>query len=162
MKIIYQNESGGVSVIIPTGELSIEEVAAKDVPEGVAYEIVEDDAIPSDRTFRNAWVMGDCCVEHDLDKCKALGHDMRRAKRAEEFAPHDEVIMKQIPGVDAAEAEAARQAIRDKYSAVQDAIDAAATSDEIKIALGLIEASAAEPVVEKPVSEFNLVINADS
>ena len=31
-RIIFQNESGGVSVIIPTGELPIEEVAAKDVP----------------------------------------------------------------------------------------------------------------------------------
>lgn len=127
MKIIYTNESGGVSVIHPTGELSIEEVAAKDVPEGVAYEIVEDDAIPSDRTFRNAWVMGDCCVEHDLDKCKALGHDMRRAKRAEEFAPHDEVIMKQIPGADATAAEEARQEIRDKYADTQVAIDGSAS-----------------------------------
>ena len=135
MKIIYQNESGGVSVIHPTGELSIEETAAKDVPEGVAYEIVEDDAIPSDRTFRNAWVMGDCCVEHDLDKCKCIGHDMRRAKRAEEFAPHDEVIMKQIPGADATAAEAARQEIREKYAAIQDAIDAAATPEDIKAAL---------------------------
>ena len=135
MKIIYQNQEGGVSVIHPTGELSIEEVAAKDVPEGVAYEIVEDDAIPSDRTFRNAWVLGDCCIEHDLDKCKALGHDMRRAKRAEEFAPHDEVIMKQIPGADATAAEAARQEIRDKYAAVQEAIDAAATPEDIKAAL---------------------------
>jgi len=135
MKIIYQNQEGGVSVIHPTGELSIEEVAAKDVPAGVAYEIVEDDAIPSDRTFRNAWVMGDCCIEHDLDKCKALGHDMRRAKRAEEFAPHDEVIMKQIPGADAIAAEEARQEIRDKYAAVQDAIDAAATPEDIKAAL---------------------------
>ncbi len=135
MKIIYQNQEGGVSVIHPTGELSIEEVAAKDVPEGVAYEIVEDDAIPSDRTFRNAWVLGDCCIEHDLDKCKALGHDMRRAKRAEEFAPHDEVIMKQIPGADATAAEVARQEIRDKYAAVQDAIDAAATPEDIKAAL---------------------------
>ena len=135
MKIIYQNQEGGVSVIHPTGELSIEEVAAKDVPEGVAYEIVEDDAIPSDRTFRNAWVMGDCCIEHDLDKCKALGHDMRRAKRAEEFAPHDEVIMKQIPGADAVKAEEARQEIRDRYAAIQDAIDAAATPEDIKTAL---------------------------
>ena len=135
MKIIYQNQEGGVSVIHPTGELSIEEVAAKDVPHGVLYEIVEDDAIPSDRTFRNAWVLGDCCIEHDLDKCKALGHDMRRAKRAEEFAPHDEVIMKQIPGADTDAAEAARQEIRDKYAAVQDAIDGAATPDEIKTAL---------------------------
>lgn len=135
MKIIYKNQEGGISVIHPTGELSIEEVAAKDVPEGVAYEIVEDDAIPSDRTFRNAWVMGDCCIEHDLDKCKALGHDMRRAKRAEEFAPHDEVIAKQIPGQDMEAAEEARQEIRDKYVQVQEQIDAAATPDEIKAAL---------------------------
>ena len=130
-RIIFQNESGGVSVIIPTGELSIEEVAKKDVPAGVSYEIVSVDDIPNDRTFRNAWKLGDCCVEHDIDKCKELAHDKRRAKRAEEFAPHDEVIAKQIPGVDAAEAEAARQEIRDKYAAVQDAIDAASTVDEL-------------------------------
>ena len=135
-RIIYSNPDGSVAVIIPTGELTIEEVAAKDVPEGVAYEIVTTDEIPSDRTFRGAWVAGDCCIEHDLDKCKEIGHDMRRAARAEEFAPLDEVIAKQIPGVDAAEAEAARQAIRDKYSDVQDAIDAAETPDEIKAALG--------------------------
>lgn len=135
MRIIYTNNKGGVSVIHPTGELSIEEVAAKDVPAGVVYEIVEDDAIPSDRTFRAAWVMGDCCVDHDLGKCKEIGHTKRRQLRAEEFAPYDEVIAKQIPGVNAAEAESARQAIRDKYSAVQDAIDAAATPDEIKAAL---------------------------
>jgi hypothetical protein len=137
MKIIYTNNEGGVSVIHPTGELSIEEVAAKDVPEGVAYEIVEDDALPSDRTFRGAWVMGDCCVEHDLDKCKAIGHDKRRAARAEEFAPLDEVIAKKIPGNDPAEVEAERQLVRDKYAAVQDQIDAATSPDEIKAALGL-------------------------
>ena len=123
-------------MIVPTGELSIEEVAAKDVPEGVTYEIVKDDAIPSDRTFRNAWVMGDCCVEHDLDKCKAIGHERRRAARAEEFKPHDEVIMKQIPGNDAAIAESARQEIRNKYAEMQDAIDAAKSPEEIKTALG--------------------------
>jgi hypothetical protein len=43
--------------------------------------------------------------------------------------------MKQIPGADAAVAEEARQAIREKYSDVQDAIDAAETPDEIKAAL---------------------------
>jgi len=134
-RIIYQNESGGVSVVIPTGELSIDELAARTVPAGLHYEIVEDDAIPADRTFRNAWVMGDCCVEHDLDKCKAIGHERRRAARAEEFAPHDEVIAKQIPGADAKKVEATRQAIRDKYAQVQEAIDAAATPDEIKAAL---------------------------
>jgi hypothetical protein len=134
-QIIYQNSEGGVSVIIPTGELPIEEVAAKDVPEGVAYEIVEDDAIPADRFFRNAWVANGAAVDVDLDKAKDIGHDMRRAARAEEFAPHDEVIAKQIPGVSATEAEAARQAIRDKYAAIQAEIDAAVSPDEIKAAL---------------------------
>ena len=134
-RIIYSNPDGTVAVIIPTGELSIEEVAAKDVPEGVAYEIVEDDAIPSDRFFRNAWVANGAAVEVDLNQAKDIGHDIRRTQRAEEFKPYDEVIAKQIPGVDAAEAEAARQAIRDKYAAVQDAVNAAKTPDAIKVAL---------------------------
>ena len=131
-RIIYQTESGGVAVIIPTESV---ELALKDVPEGVTYEIVSEADIPSDRYFRNAWVMGDCCVDHDIDKCKQIGHDKRRAARAEEFAPHDEVIMKQIPGADATAAEAARAAIRTKYEQVQTAIDAATTPDEIKTAL---------------------------
>jgi len=134
-RIIYQNESGGVSVIIPTGELSIEEVAAKDVPQGVAYEIVEDDAIPADRFFRNAWVANGAAVEIDLDQAKEIGHTIRRQQRAEEFKPHDEVIMKQIPGADAVAAEATRQEIRNKYAQVQEQINAAATPDDIKAAL---------------------------
>jgi len=134
-RIIFQNKSGGVSVIIPTGELSIEEVAAKDVPEGVAYEIVEDDAIPADRFFRNAWVANGAAVDVDLDKAKDIGHDIRRTQRAEEFKPYDEVIMKQIPGNSATEAEEARQQIRFKYALIQDVIEAAETTDEIKSAL---------------------------
>jgi len=71
----------------------------------------------------------------DIDKAKAIGHDMRRAARAEEFKPYDEAIAKQIPGTDGAEI--ARQAIREKYAAVQADIDAAETPDEIKAALGI-------------------------
>ena len=132
-RIIYQNESGGVSVIVPTGSV---ELALKDVPPGVPYEIVDAADIPSDRTFRNAWVIGmDGCVEHDLDQCKAIGHDKRRAARTEAFAPFDEIIAKQIPGLDALAAEASRQEIRDRYADVQVAIDAAADPDAIKLAL---------------------------
>ena len=134
-RIIFQNESGGVSVIIPTGELPIEEVAAKDVPEGVAYEIVEDDAIPADRFFRGAWVANGAAVDVDLDKAKDIGHDIRRTQREAEFAPFDAIIMKQIPGNSATEAEEARQQIRFKYALIQDVIEAAETTDEIKSAL---------------------------
>ena len=131
-RIIFQNESGGVSVIVPTESVDL---ALKDVPEGVAYEIVDVADIPSDRFFRGAWVMGECCIEHDLDKCKALGHDLRRIQRNAEFAPFDEIIAKQIPSLDAAEAEASRQVIRDKYALIQDAIDIAEDPDQIKAAL---------------------------
>ena len=134
-RIIYSNTDGTVAVIIPTGELSIEEVAAKDVPEGVAYEIVEDDAIPADRFFRNAWVANSAAVDVGLDKAKDIGHDIRRAQREAEFAPFDAIIMKQIPGNSAAEAEEARQQIRFKYALIQDVIEAAETPDEIKAAL---------------------------
>jgi hypothetical protein len=131
-RIIYQSESGGVAVIIPAVSV---ELALKDVPEGVIYEIVDEADIPTDRYFRNAWVMGDCCIEQDLNECKAIGHDLRRQKRAEEFQPFDEIIAKQIPGKDATEAEAKRQEIRVKYDAIQEAIDDASTPDEIKAAL---------------------------
>ena len=131
-RIIYQTESGGVAVIIPTESV---ELALKDVPEGVPYEIVDEADIPSDRYFRNAWVMGHCCVEHDLDKCKEIGHDRRRQQRAEEFAPYDEVIAKRIPGADVEAAEEARKDIRFKYALIQDVIEGASTPDEIKTAL---------------------------
>ena len=57
-RIIYPTDEGGVSVIIPAAEcgLSIEEIAAKDVPAGKPYKIVDVADIPSDRTFRGAWV----------------------------------------------------------------------------------------------------------
>ena len=53
-RIIYQTQDG-VAIIIPTGEIAIEEVARKDVPAGVPYKIVDVADIPTDRTFRNAW-----------------------------------------------------------------------------------------------------------
>ena len=56
-RIIFPNDEGGVSVIIPAPEcgLTIEEIAAKDVPAGKPFKIVDVSDIPSDRTWRNAW-----------------------------------------------------------------------------------------------------------
>ena len=73
----------------------------------------------------------------NLDKAKQIGHDIRRKQREEEFKPLDEIIMKQIPGNAAVDAEAKRQEIRDKYAVVQTNIDGATTPEEIKTALGI-------------------------
>ena len=55
-RIIYPT-GDGVAIIVPAAEcgLTIEEIAAKDVPAGKPYKIVDVADIPSDRTFRNAW-----------------------------------------------------------------------------------------------------------
>ena len=57
-RIIYATDDGGVCVIVPADcGLTIEQIAAKDVPAGKAYKIVDAADIPTDRTFRNAWEM---------------------------------------------------------------------------------------------------------
>ena len=57
MKIVYEMEDGAVAVLTPILEsgLSIEEIAAKDVPAGAPYYIVEDDALPQTRDKRDSW-----------------------------------------------------------------------------------------------------------
>lgn len=65
----------------------------------------------------------------NIDKAKTIAHDKRREARSAEFAPLD--IKATIPS-EATAAEAARQAVRDKYAAMQAAIDSASTVDEIK------------------------------
>ena len=61
MKIIYKNSDESIAIIHPSREaiefMSIEEIALKDVPTGLAFAIIEDSEIPLDRTFRDAWVI---------------------------------------------------------------------------------------------------------
>jgi hypothetical protein len=60
-RIIYPNDDGGVSIVIPAPEWlaqegnTVEVLAQMRVPEGKPYKIVDVADIPSDRTFRNAW-----------------------------------------------------------------------------------------------------------
>jgi len=55
--IIYPNDNGGICILTPAPDcgLSIEQIAAKDVPAGKPYKIVDAADIPADRTFRDAW-----------------------------------------------------------------------------------------------------------
>lgn len=59
--IIFKNDEGCVSVVYPTQEAldayGIEEIAAKDVPAGKPYKIVDVSEIPTDRSQRNAWTV---------------------------------------------------------------------------------------------------------
>ena len=56
-RIIYKNTDGTVAVIIPAPDsgLTIEQIAAKDVPTGLPYKIVNVADIPTDRSARDLW-----------------------------------------------------------------------------------------------------------
>jgi hypothetical protein len=56
-RIIYPTDEGGVAILIPAPEceLTIEEIAAKDVPAGKPFKIISIEDVPTDRTFRDAW-----------------------------------------------------------------------------------------------------------
>lgn len=66
----------------------------------------------------------------NIDKAKAIVHDKRRAARSEEFAPLD--IKATIPS-EAVAAEVARQAVREKYAAIQADIDTAPGVPELEL-----------------------------
>ncbi len=56
-RIIYENDDGGVSIVVPANNcsLTVDQIRDKDVPSGKASYIVNASTIPTDRSFRNAW-----------------------------------------------------------------------------------------------------------
>ena len=137
-RIVFKNIDSTIGIIIPAPEWqgTIEELAQKDVPEGLEYKIVETSDIPTDRLFRDAWESDDTDASSqiaiNMGKAKDICHEKRRAKRSELFAPLD--IKVTIPS-EAVQAEAERQIIRDNDAEVQINIDNASTPDELKIIL---------------------------
>lgn len=134
-RIIWTNPDGAVSVLVPAPGVP-DAVWMKDVPADAVNPIaaiVED--LPTDRLFRSAWkVDGRKCVECPV-KAKAVAHDLRRALREREFAPHDAAVAKAIPGM-AEAAESERANIRLKYEAVQADLDNCSSPDELRAILG--------------------------
>ena len=58
-RIIYRDDTGKAHILIPAAKepRTVEEIAKKDVPTGKKYKIVEDSEIPTDRSFRDAWIV---------------------------------------------------------------------------------------------------------
>jgi hypothetical protein len=90
MKVIYATPTGGVAIIHPTGELPVEDVARKDVPQGVPYKFISEADIPTDRTFRNAWE-----ADFSAPDGYGLGHDAWAAQKAAEALKQPELDLEQ-------------------------------------------------------------------
>jgi len=72
-RIIYKTEEG-VAIIVPSPEWTgtIEELASKDVPQGVEYHIVDASAIPTDRKYRSAWELVNKKIEVNQVKASQM------------------------------------------------------------------------------------------
>ncbi len=147
--IIHDNGKGGAAVTTPTPEFirkhggedaAISALLAKRF-DGVATQVVEQSEVPSDRTFREAWEVGEG-VEVSMPKARAIHMQRIRAERNGRFKALDAEFAKQDAlarygndtnaATKAAEAEAKRQALRDIPQRVQPGVDAATTPEELK------------------------------
>ena len=120
-KIIYTNDNGNMVVITPVStELTVEEIAAKDVPAGKSYTIVEDSQVPTDRSFRDAWALSDGSIQVEMTKAKDLMRDKIREVRKDLLASEDVEFMRAVETANAyaqAASAARKQALRDAPSA---------------------------------------------
>jgi hypothetical protein len=110
--IIFTNSNGGVSTCIPTGEISIEAVLAKDCPAGAI--IVEQSSLPTANDFYDAWELADGVVTVNLDKAKELTKKRLRAERTPLLAAQDVLFQRaQESGADTTAIVAEKQRLRD-------------------------------------------------
>jgi len=111
--IIFTNSNGGVSVCIPTGELDINAVKAKDTPSTSI--IVQDSELPqADNDFFNAWELANGVVTVNVDKAKEITKARLRAQREPLLAAQDVLYMRATEaGTDTSAIVAEKQRLRD-------------------------------------------------
>ena len=111
--IIYTNDNGGVSTCIPTGEISIEEVLAKDCPAGAI--IVDSIVLPSQyKNFYNAWELANGVVTVNLEKSKEITKGRLRAERTPLLAAQDVAFQRALESsADTSAIVAEKQRLRD-------------------------------------------------
>lgn len=109
--IIFTNATGGVSVCIPSGELSIEQVQAKDTPAGSI--IVNLSSLPNNDFF-DAWELADGVVTVNIAKAKELTKNRLRIERTPLLAAQDVAFQRALEdGIATASIVAEKQRLRD-------------------------------------------------
>lgn len=126
--IIFTNDNGGVSVCIPTGELSIQAVKEKDTPAGSL--IVDTADLPNQyNDFFDAWELVKGKVEVSLAKAKEVTKKRLRAEREPLLAAQDVLFQR------AQEANADTTAIvaeKNRLRGITDLADSATTLEGLR------------------------------
>lgn len=149
-KIIFTRPDGSLSVVHPvvntmgevegfTEEQALQRALAKLPADAINAQVVEPEAIPTDRTFRNGWKAGAGKVEHDMPKCREIHKDKLRGLRAPMLAALDTEYMRaDETGNVALQAQivAKKQVLRDVPQ--NPAIAAAQTPEALKAVLSAV------------------------
>jgi hypothetical protein len=127
--IIFRNDNNGVSTCIPTGELPIEAVLEKDVPKGKGARIVDQNSLPRDNDFYDAWEMDDSSVTVNFAKAQEITKNRLRAERTPLLAAQDVAFQRALEsGADTTAIVAEKNRLRD----ITKLADSATTLDELR------------------------------
>ena len=126
--IIFTNENGGVSVCVPTGELDINAVKAKDTPSHSI--IVQDYELPqADNDFFDAWELANGEVTVNLTKAKNITKARLRIQREPLLAAQDVLFQRaQESGGDTTAIVAEKNRLRD----ITNLADSCTTTAELR------------------------------
>lgn len=127
--IVYTNENGGVSVCSPTGELSIEEVQAKDCP--VDSYIINVNDLPNehDDDFFNAWEQSNGVVTINFTKAQEITKTRLRVEREPLLAAQDILFQRALEtGADTSAIVAEKNRLRD----ITNLVDTCTTLEELR------------------------------
>lgn len=111
--IIHTNEQGGVSITVSSGEVSIEEVLAKDCPDHAVIFNRKD--LPNEHNdFFDAWELADGKVSVNIDKATNITKNRLRLERKPLLEAQDVLFQRALEsGADTKAIVAEKQRLRD-------------------------------------------------
>lgn len=145
-KIVYERADGTVVIVMPPAihRFSTDAEAERNAfvklpPDAINPRFVENDSIPTDRTFRNAWIANGKGVTVDMTRAKDVCRCQLRTVRAPVLASLDVAYQR----ADEANDQKAKSAIATQKQTLRDitdhpSIDAAKTPDELKSVLAAL------------------------
>jgi hypothetical protein len=136
-RIIYTRPDDGVSIVIPSGEISIGEVIEKDIPNDATNIFIINVAdLPSDRAYRDAWKHDKGVISLNMERARVICMDKLRDERKPILESLDIDWMKAIGTKNetlADEIESKRQALRDMPITLSTNLADAKTQDDLKL-----------------------------
>ena len=134
-RFIYANDDGGICIVTPADntDLTLDQIKDKDCPNGKTVYTVNKSAIPTDRSFRNAWTYTEYIMGFGIDMAKAreIHKTNIRLAREEKFKELDIEFQKALEtGASTTDIVAKKQALRD--APADSGIAAASDADTLK------------------------------